>query len=388
MKLQLSPSLSFIGSTALLFWSATTITTVSAKIQDIPATAIAADDFDTLVAALSQADLVGALSSPNGPYTVFAPTDRAFISLPDGLVDCLVLDKNKEVLTDILLYHVVEGKAFSSDLVDGMEIATLLGEELSVDLSQNGVRIYDSNVIAADINASNGVIHAIDKVLVPPSIDVIAFLKTCPSRVDPKPVKCNYLGVTRSAGEYLTGPTHTCLCTSSGHWRDCVRNTNEIKSIEKIVVTNSKLSTLETAIRAAGLLGVLDGSGSTTLFAPDDRAFSRVPQPVLEYLLANTDVLSKVLQYHVLPGKVSSNDVAVGTSMVPSSLGVEDSIDIEKSCWSAVDTCHKTFSIALNGDSDIIAADIYASNGIIHVIDEVLIPPTLQAAVQSLVESI
>lgn len=387
MKLHLSPSLSLIGSAALLFLSVTTIFTVSAEIQDIPATAIAADGFDILVAALSQADLVGALSSPNGPYTVFAPTDDAFISLPNGLVDCLLLDKNQGVLTDILLYHVTEGKTFSSDLLDGVEITTLLEEEVTFDLSHDGVKINDSNVIAADIDASNGVIHVIDKVLVPPSIDVVAFLGTCPSGLDPETVECSYLGITRSAGQYLTGPTHTCLCNSSGEWVDCVPNTNEIKSIQEIVVTNPKLSTLETAIRAAGLLGVLDGSGSATLFAPDDRAFSRVPKPVLDYLLANTDALSTVLQYHVLPGMVSSDDIAVGRSTMPSSLGVEEFIDVEKSCWSAVETCHDTFSIALNGESDVIAADIYASNGIIHVINEVLIPPSLQPAVQSLVGS-
>lgn len=365
----------------------TTGATESGGHKDIPTTAIAAANFDTLVAALSQADLVGALSDPNGPYTVFAPTDEAFMSLPDGLVDCLLLDRNKNVLTSILLYHVTVGTTFSSDLLDGMEISTLLEEEVTINISDNAVMVNDSNVISADVDTSNGVIHVIDEVLVPPSIDVTAFLGTCPLTQDPDPVKCSYLGIGRSAGQYLTGPTHTCLCAQSGHWTDCVPNEKKVKSVEDVVVSNPKLSTLETAIRAAGLLGVLDGSDAATLFAPDNRAFSRVPPPVLDYLLTNTDVLSTVLRYHIIPGGVSSDDIALGSSMVPSSLGDQDFIDFEKSCWSTVETCHEIFSIALNGESDVIAADIRARNGIIHVIDEVLIPPSLEAVVESLLGS-
>ena len=126
---------------------------------DIPGTAIAAGGFDTLVAALSATDLVGALSAPNGPFTVFAPTDDAFAALPEGLVGCLL--DNTDVLATILLYHVASGKVLSTDLSDGQEIATLQGDAVVVDLS-DGVKINDSNVIAADVIASNGVIHVID----------------------------------------------------------------------------------------------------------------------------------------------------------------------------------------------------------------------------------
>merc|ERR1712238_100800 len=136
----------------------------------------------TLVAALSATNLVGAISSPAGPFTVFAPTDEAFDALPNGLVECLLQEDNLPILSNILLYHVANGEALSTDLSNGMEIPTLLpGEEVAVDLSNNGggVKINDATVVGADVLASNGVIHVLNQVLVPPSVDVGAFLQTC-----------------------------------------------------------------------------------------------------------------------------------------------------------------------------------------------------------------
>jgi uncharacterized surface protein with fasciclin (FAS1) repeats len=141
--------------------------------------AVANGSFNTLVAAVTAADLAGALSA-EGPLTVFAPTDDAFAALPEGLVDCLLLEENVDALTAILTYHVVDGEVMSTDLTDG-PVPTLQGEEITVDLTE-GVVLNDSvNVVIADVPASNGVIHAIDGVLVPPSIDVAAFLETCPA---------------------------------------------------------------------------------------------------------------------------------------------------------------------------------------------------------------
>ena len=154
--------------------------------KDIPTTAIDNGSFTTLVAALGAADLVDALSDPNGPFTVFAPTDEAFDTLPNGLVECLLEDENKGVLSNILLYHVVDGQVLSTDLSNGLEVPTLLeGEDVTVDLT-DGVKINDSTVIKADVLTSNGVIHVVDAVLVPSSIDVAAFLSTCdvPARGD------------------------------------------------------------------------------------------------------------------------------------------------------------------------------------------------------------
>jgi len=145
----------------------------------IPQTAIADGRFKTLVTALSAADLVGTLSKPERPFTVFAPTDDAFEALPAGLVDCLVKEENQVILSDILLNHVVEGKVRSTDLSDGKNVTTLIGNDVTVDLSGGMVKIGSSTVIIPDVGASNGVIHVIDSVLVPNNIDIGGFLATC-----------------------------------------------------------------------------------------------------------------------------------------------------------------------------------------------------------------
>merc|ERR1711865_857343 len=148
-------------------------------LEDIPTTAVNAGVFDTLVAALGAANLVDAMGEPNGPITVFAPTDTAFAALPEGLVSCLLEPENKQFLTDVLLYHVASPQVLSSDLSDGQMIATLLGDDVTVDIDGDVVKINDSKVLQADVLASNGVIHVINQVLVPPGFDVGAFLDVC-----------------------------------------------------------------------------------------------------------------------------------------------------------------------------------------------------------------
>ena len=150
-----------------------------AEVGTIVDVAVANGSFGTLVAAVTAAGLVDALSA-DGPLTVFAPTDDAFAALPEGLVDCLLLEENVDALTAILTYHVVDGAVMSTDLTDG-PVPTLQGEEITVDLTDGVVLNDGPTVVIADVPASNGVIHAIDGVLVPPSIDVAAFLETCPA---------------------------------------------------------------------------------------------------------------------------------------------------------------------------------------------------------------
>lgn len=135
---------------------------------DIVDTAIGAGEFKTLVAAVQAAGLEEALRAP-GPKTVFAPTDAAFAALPAGVVADLLKPENKEKLAAILTYHVVDGKTKSKDLAGKtLSVKTLNGAEVAVDAT-NGVKVGGANVIKADIYASNGVIHVIDAVLLPPS---------------------------------------------------------------------------------------------------------------------------------------------------------------------------------------------------------------------------
>ncbi len=133
--------------------------------KDIVDTAVEAGSFNTLVAAVEAAGLVETLKG-EGPFTVFAPTDDAFAALPEGTVEDLLKPENKDKLAAILTYHVVAGKVMSGDLSDGMTAATVEGSDVTIK-TEGGVMVNDANVTTADIEASNGVIHVIDSVLMP-----------------------------------------------------------------------------------------------------------------------------------------------------------------------------------------------------------------------------
>ncbi|MEE4188261.1 MAG: fasciclin domain-containing protein [Roseobacter sp.] len=134
--------------------------------KDIVDTAVGAGTFETLVAAVTAADLVDTLKS-EGPFTVFAPNDAAFVALPEGTVETLLLPENKDQLIAVLTYHVVAGKVMSTDLTDDMTAATVQGSDIMIDLD-DGVKINEASVVTADIETSNGVIHVIDAVILPP----------------------------------------------------------------------------------------------------------------------------------------------------------------------------------------------------------------------------
>lgn len=135
--------------------------------KDIVATAVDAGSFTTLATALEAAGLVSTLQG-EGPFTVFAPTDDAFAKLPAGTVDELLKDPEGD-LTQILTYHVVPGKVMSTDLSDGMKATTVQGKDVTISIKDGQVYVNDAMVTTADIEASNGVIHVIDTVLIPPS---------------------------------------------------------------------------------------------------------------------------------------------------------------------------------------------------------------------------
>ena len=140
----------------------------AASPADIVDTAVAAGDFNTLVAAVQAAGLVETLKG-KGPFTVFAPTDAAFAALPPGTVETLLKPENKDQLAAILTYHVVPGKVMSSDIAGKkLDAATVQGQTVAIDAT-SGVTVNDASVVAADVEASNGVIHVIDKVILPSS---------------------------------------------------------------------------------------------------------------------------------------------------------------------------------------------------------------------------
>jgi uncharacterized surface protein with fasciclin (FAS1) repeats len=139
---------------------------------DIVAVASANPDFSTLVAAVAAAGLVETLQG-DGPFTVFAPTNEAFAALPAGLVDKLLLPENKDVLVQILTYHVVAGKVMAADVTAG-DVPSVEGSNIAVTVDGGVMLNGSANVIATDVAASNGVIHVIDAVIVPPDVDLSA----------------------------------------------------------------------------------------------------------------------------------------------------------------------------------------------------------------------
>ncbi len=136
------------------------------KAKDIVDTAVSAGQFNTLAAALDAAGLIDTLKG-EGPFTVFAPTDEAFAKLPEGTVETLLKPENRDQLTAILMYHVVAGKVLAADVVKLTSATTVNGADVVITVENGGVRIDNANVIKANIDASNGVIHVLDTVILP-----------------------------------------------------------------------------------------------------------------------------------------------------------------------------------------------------------------------------
>ncbi len=263
--------------------------------------------FSTLEAAVKAAGLAATLSG-DGPFTVFAPTDQAFASLPAGTLDALLADPTG-ALKNVLLYHVVAGNVKAAQVVTLTKATTVQGQDVTIKVE--GGKVYlngNVEVTVTDIEAKNGTIHVINGVLVPAA---------------PK------------------------------------------KTITDIVVEDARFSTLETAVKAAGLATTLAGTGPFTVFAPTDQAFAALPAGTLEGLLADpSGALKNILLYHVVPANVKAAQV-VTLSKAATALGKDIQIEV------------KDGKVILNGKVAVTATDIEAGNGTIHIIDGVLLPPAM-----------
>ena len=145
-----------------------TVANTFAQNDDIVDLAVGNENLSTLVAAVKAAGLVETLKG-DGPFTVFAPTNEAFAALPEGTLESLLKPENKDQLVAILTYHVIAGEVKSTDLTNGQMAKTVEGDDVKVNISGKNVMINDANVVAADVAASNGVVHVIDKVILPPT---------------------------------------------------------------------------------------------------------------------------------------------------------------------------------------------------------------------------
>lgn len=286
--------------------------------KDIVQTAQSISDFSILVEAVVAADLVGTLSG-DGPFTVFAPTNTAFAELLAELgVTKEALLANTDLLTQVLTYHVVSGEVLKAQVPIGQGIATVQGGSFQVDanLAITDERGRQSSIIATDVFASNGVVHVIDKVILPAAMTM------------PAP--------TPAAG-----------------------------SIVAVAQGNPDFSILVEAVIAAGLADTLANGGPFTVFAPTNAAFAELLTELhtsKEALLANTELLTAVLLYHVVEGKVEAADVPLNTA-IPTVGGGTITINNE---FVITDARHR--------GSQIVATDVQADNGVIHVINKVLLP--------------
>lgn len=286
--------------------------------KDIVDTAVSAGDFGTLVAAVKAAGLVETLKG-EGPFTVFAPTDAAFAALPEGTVESLLEPENKDQLIAVLTYHVVPGKVMAADVVKLSSADSVQGSPIAIAVGEGKVKVNGANVVTTDIACSNGVIHVIDAVILPP------------------------------APEEDSAPEPAAAAP-------------QLKDLVDTAVAAEGFETIVAAVKAAGLVETLKGDGPFTVFAPTDEAFAKLPEGTLEDLLKpeNKDKLVAILTYHVVPGKVMAADV-VSLSSAKTVQGGDVSISVTDG------------KVKVEG-ANVVATDIECSNGVVHVIDAVILP--------------
>jgi len=264
--------------------------------KDIVDTAVSAGSFTILAKALTEAELVGALKG-DGPFTVFAPTDEAFKKLPKGTLETLLKPENRDMLVGILTYHVVPGEYKAGKVLSSKTLTTLNGQRADI----AGGDIDNATIVKTDIECSNGIIHVIDAVMMPSAKDIVA------------------------------------TAVEAGTFR-----------------------TLVAALKAAELVEVLQGKGPFTVFAPTDEAFAALPEGTVASLLKpeNRDKLVSILKYHVVSGRVYSDQLSNGK--VATLSGSKLTVDLHDG--------------ARINDARVAVANLDTTNGVVHVIDRVLLP--------------
>jgi uncharacterized surface protein with fasciclin (FAS1) repeats len=307
---------------------------------DIVETAAANGNFTTLLAAVEAADLVEALKG-EGPLTVFAPTDDAFAALPEGTVEALLADT--DALTAILTYHVTVGEVRAAQVVTSTTIPTLNGAELTVTVNGDGsVMIDGANVTITDIETTNGIIHVIDAVVTP---SVVAGVS---ATVDGSSVSARGFG-------YGIGGGWISEAIKEGRLQWLTKRLS-LYTVSRL----TGLNTLTTAVKAADLKSTLQKNGPFTVFGPTNDAFSALPDGTVAALLQDKGALSNILLYHVVPKVVKAAEVVTLTQATMAN-------------GQTVDITAGSGGVMVN-NTNVIVVDIPARNGVIHLIDNVLIP--------------
>lgn len=340
----------------VLLFAVLLVAVFPAAAQDEPASSIAeivvasagaeTPEFTVLLAAVQAADplFLEVLSNPDVQVTVFAPTDAAFVALLEALgttAEDLLADT--DLLNTVLAYHVVPAAFDAATVVslDGAYVGTALpGYALSISLDGDSVKIDDATVVSADVMATNGIVHVIDSVLVPPT-DMM---------------------MEEEMGDEAEAAMDEEMMEES--------------TIAEIVVASAggeapEFTVLLAAVQAAdpSVLSILSGDLGFTVFAPTDAAFVALLEALAtdaETLLADTDLLNGVLAYHVLPGVFTAADFGAYAEMLEEGEALN---------FATVSGEIVTIGSGLVNESALVATDISASNGVVHVIDAVLLPP-------------
>jgi transforming growth factor-beta-induced protein len=324
--------------------------------KDIIDNAVNSADHTTLVAAVKAAGLVDTLKGP-GPFTVLAPTNEAFAALPAGTVENLLKPENKAMLVKILTCHVIAAKALSTDIASmamadgGTHIVdTVGGCKLALKAEGGKVTITDetggvANVTIADVIQSNGVIHVIDKVLLPKADDAA-------------------MAAPMASGDAMAGDFPMVGGAAMYPTKNIIEN----------AVNSADHTTLVAAVKAAGLVDALSGPGPFTVFAPTNEAFAKLPAGTVDTLLKpeNKDQLVKILTAHVVSGKYSAADLMKKAKANGGRYNLETLSG--DSLTAVVRGKHLYIFDEAGGAALVTIADVNQSNGVIHVVDDVLLP--------------
>ena len=363
--------------------------------EDIPTNAAATGVHDALVQALVHADLVTTLEG-DGPFTVFAPTDQAFSDAGIDLSDYDTPEEN-QTLANILLYHVYSGNVASADVTDGLTVEMVTGEEATFSVTSDTVMIQGATVTTKDVAASNGVIHVIDQVLIPPSLsddddeddvptpeellsmtdsdengtmsldEFNAFMNDDEEGAFPQSVLDDFAEIFANndaddSGELDINELEQFIVEIDEYMIAMEEGSNDIPTIAQQTGIHDSLVA---ALAAADLVTALQAEGPFTVFAPTDQAFADAGID-LDSFDSEEEIaaLSNILLYHVVAGATLSTDLADGANTVTTLNTDELTITVSDG------------AVTVGADAaNVTIADVTASNGVIHVIDKVLTPP-------------
>ena len=301
---------------------------------DDPAATAASNNplLSTLVTAVSEAGLVDTLNG-EGPFTIFAPTNDAFAAIPADQLEAILADK--DLLTSILTYHVVAGESLdAAGLGEAGMAATVNGADL--EFGADGTTVNDVDVVCSDVSTANATVHIIDEVLLPPdmmteSTEAMAMAPSGPACAS----------VPMDGEGSFDGMADDPAATAASN--------------------NPVLSTLVSAVSAAGLVDTLNGEGPFTIFAPTNDAFAAIPAADLEAVLADTDLLTSILTYHVVAGESLSSADLIELGSVTTVNGADLEITDDNG------------TLVVNGVPSV-CMDVPTANATVHIIGSVLMP--------------